>query len=124
MNAERYNTAVSLAGGHLRLRHPKPVLMDEVSRMRMSVGIYFGCSIDGRLDYVGSVARPEDPKACWSRMREHKSQKGKLWPWLWVLPLKDTTPKWIVRAIEGQLIDLFQPPGNEKHHPPRFIPFS
>lgn len=117
-------TAVSLAGEHLRLRHPSPVPMNDVSRMRMAVGIYFGCNLDGQLDYVGSVVRPENPRACWARMREHKSEKGKLWPRLWVLPLKDTTPEWVVRAIEGQLIDLFQPPGNVKAHPPRFIPRS
>ena len=122
MTPATYREVARLARGWARGLYPHPIPAHDIRRIRVGVGIYMACRADGYLLYVGSATRPEDPHGVASRIYEHHAARRARWRQVWVLPLHDDTPAEIVLAIEGQIIDLLQPPQNQRRHAPRNVP--
>jgi hypothetical protein len=117
-----YHESAKLARGWARATYSQPIPIDRVTRMRVAVGVYFACRSDGKLLYIGSAARPRNTHGVAKRIFEHPLPVRGRWWSVWILPLYDDTPRDIVHAIEGQIIDLLRPPRNRRRHAPRIIP--
>lgn len=122
MNSQKYRQVAGLARGWARGLDPRPIPAALVPRIRAGVGLYFGCCPDGQLNYIGSAARPNDPRGIAKRIRQHPLSRRAKWWSVWVLPFHDDTPGDVVLAIEGQAIELLKPPANRKRHAPKIIP--
>lgn len=122
MTEVEYRRAALISAGWARGVVPRPFPITRLEELRMDVGVYFACQLDGRLHYVGSVCRPGNPAAFRQRVSEHDAQRSMYWHRFWLLPLHDNTPEWIVRAIEGEIIQLLRPPSNIAQPRVRLVP--
>lgn len=123
MNAARYREAAALAANWIRGLYPRAISIERLPRARVPVGIYIPCGPDGRVRYVGSAVRPGTSNGLACRVNEHSLRRRGTWRYVWVIPLWDDTPREVVRAIEGQIIDfLGLPADNRARHLPRHIP--
>jgi hypothetical protein len=122
MTAQDYTTAAALARGWARGLFLRRVSLEKLGRVNASVGIYFACEAGGKLDYVGSAVRRRDAQGVTSRIRNHGFDRRRRWRWFWILPLREDTLRSVVLAIEGQIIDLLDPPSNRMKHVPRHVP--
>ena len=123
MNADSYREVARLARDWVRGLFPRPIRAPDISRIRAGVGLYLACQAGGQLHYIGSVVRPNDSRGIAKRISQHPRKVRAKWWLLWVLPLRDDTPRNVVLSIEGQAIDLLNPPGNRRKHFPRAVPF-
>lgn len=123
MTPEDYDEAVALARGWQKgAGYPRPISRSLMARLNVRVGVYFACLTNGELDYIGSAVRPDTSHGLMERIRGHPRSRRARWGRFWVLPLRNDTPESIVRAIEGQLIDMFSPPENRRRHSSILIP--
>ena len=122
MNSTSYHRAAQLSGDWARGLYPHPIPMYSINSLHVCVGIYFACRADGILLYVGSAVRPKSRYGIADRIHEHQMHRRGCWRLIWVLPLHDDTPAPTVHLIEGQIIDLFNPPQNRRRHIPAVMP--
>lgn len=122
MKRTDYRRLARMTRGWMRGTHSLPIHIDEIKRAKAGVGIYLACRVDGELLYVGSAVRPDDPYGVGRRVLEHPLKRRSSWRWVWVLPLRDETPRDVVLAIEGHLIDHLRPPMNRRRHVPVIVP--
>ncbi|HEX6036417.1 hypothetical protein [Longimicrobium sp.] len=121
MNEHDYRGAAALAGGWRRGLYPRAIPLERLRRLRAGVGIYMACDGSGRLAYVGSAVRPESRAGVADRVFQHGVPRRGSWREVWVIPLRDDTPRRVVLGIEGQIRDLLAPPQNIARHRPRFL---
>ncbi len=121
MNEREYRRAAALAGGWRRGPYPRAIPMERLRRLRAGVGIYMACDGSGRLSYVGSAVRPESTAGVADRVFQHELARRGSWREVWVIPLRDDTPRRVALGIEGQIRDLLAPPQNIARHRPRFL---
>lgn len=121
MTVDDYLAAAAEAGSWRVGVYPRSIAASEVSRLRVRVGVYFACLVNGRLHYVGSAVRPRHAMGVAARIREHSAARRARWTRFWILPLRVDAPRVIVHAIEGQIIDLLDPPANRRRHGARLI---
>jgi hypothetical protein len=121
VNEREYRGAAALAGGWRRGLYPRPIPLERLRRLRVGVGIYMVCDGSGRLAYVGSAVRPESSAGVADRVFQHSLSRRGSWREVWVIPLRDDTPRRVVLGIEGQIRDLLAPPQNIARHRPRFL---
>lgn len=122
MTAADHREIILTARGWATGITPRPVHSAWVRQVQGGVGIYLPCGPDTRVRYVGSAVRPHDPRGIASRILEHPFQKRVGWGHIWVVHLWQDTPAAVARAIEGQLIDRFDPRDNRKRHAPEIVP--
>lgn len=122
MTSLDYGAALAEACGW-QADDPIPYWMtrEGLRRLEVRVGIYFACIANGQLDYVGSARRPSSPRGVAIRALSHSAGRRNRWARFWVLPLRVDCPIGVVRAIEGQIIDLLNPPENRRAHAPRLV---
>ncbi|MCU1676538.1 MAG: hypothetical protein JWM93_1296 [Frankiales bacterium] len=103
MNATRYRSLYRYAGAWLGDVAPRSVALDELESISARSGIYVVCEPLERVQYVGSVRRPNSVAGVADRLREHlrEGHKRLTWKTVWVLPLKPETPVPVVRSIEA-----------------------
>lgn len=121
MTDERYREVAELAGPWRQGVYARPIPMEQIRRLRSAVGIYVACDGGGQVQYVGSAARPGAATGVADRVREHRSLRRGIWRDLWVIPLRDDTPRAVVHGIEGQIRDVLRPRQNVSVHRPRFL---
>ncbi|MDR6218760.1 hypothetical protein [Deinococcus soli (ex Cha et al. 2016)] len=111
-----YARALLMAGVDLLDEPDGP--MDDAVLAQYRVGIYIGCDFAGEVHYVGSVCRPDQEGGLLKRPSEHDRDRRGAWRSIWGVPLRETTPRALVHAIEGDLIDYLRPRHNLKRHAP------
>lgn len=122
MSPDLYARAFALTRGWGLGARPEPMLFEAVPTKGLSSGIYITTGGDKVVRYVGSAHRPGDPGGLARRLGEHSLQRRMQWAWVWVIPLRESTPIEYVRAIEGQIIDLLKPRMNKAHHRLQWVP--
>jgi hypothetical protein len=122
MNQHLYLQSFQIARGWGREALSEAIPGWKVAELPVSTGIYITCGFDQLVRYVGSAHRPGVTHGVYRRITEHPVPWQLQWEWFWIIPLKNETPLDLVRAIEGQVIDLLNPPMNRKRHPLKFIP--
>jgi hypothetical protein len=109
LDRNRFNAIARYAGEWLTEPLPQPVPIDELDHLVASSGVYVVQDALERVRYVGSVSRPGQARGVANRLREHLREplKKMTWHCVWVLPLRDDTPREVVRRIEGAVgVDL------------------
>jgi hypothetical protein len=103
MTAARYRAICRYAGDWLDEPVPRAVPLDEIDAVTARSGVYVICEPLERVQYVGSVCRPNRPRGVASRLREHlrDKHKGLGWKTVWIVPLKPETPVAVVRSVEA-----------------------
>ena len=94
---------------------------EEVRRVGARSGIYLAVDQYGALDYIGSAARAADGGLA-SRILHHSSPRRRRWAAFRLILLRAETPTWIVRGLEGDLIERLRPPGNRQRHTAVWVP--
>jgi hypothetical protein len=117
-----YHRLLRLASGWADRGIAEPMPRWKVEEMNVSTGLYIACDIQGEVLYVGSAKRTSKKDGVHRRIKEHSLDRRLTWEWFWILPLKEETPLNVVRAIEGQVIDLLEPPMNRRRLMVRFVP--
>jgi hypothetical protein len=110
----RYAGLTSYAGGWLSEHVPRPFPVDQLDHLDVASGVYVVEDALDRVRYVGSVCRPGNSRGIACRLREHLRDPGKRLTWhhVWVVPLREDTPRRIVRAVEGAVGAELTPVGN------------
>jgi hypothetical protein len=121
VNIQRYHDAAELGAGWVRGLVTRPVLLERLQRIRVGVGVYLACGSDGSLCYVGSAVRPNAVHGLAARVFEHPLTRRARWREAWILPFREDTPRKVVHAVEGQIIELLRPPDNRVRHLPRWV---
>ena len=77
----------------------------------VSVGIYVAFDPVWSVTYVGSVARPANPRGLEARVNEHLREGRKVLAWrgVYVLPLMPTMSSVSVRQLEGHVGRILRP---------------
>jgi hypothetical protein len=103
MNMIRYRALCRYAGEWLDEPIERSFAVDEVDSITARSGVYVICEPLERVQYVGSVHRPGSSAGVADRLREHlrEGTKRLAWKRVWVLPLKPTTPRPVVRLVEA-----------------------
>jgi hypothetical protein len=103
MSPTRYRAISRYAGEWLDTPLPRAFPIDEIDAIRVCSGVYVVCEPLERVQYVGSVCRPESVAGISERLREHlrEGHKRLNWKTVWVLPLKRDTPVSVVRSVEA-----------------------
>jgi len=123
MNLTRYTAIRSIAADWASNDTlPYPLRATALHRLKIGVGIYIACRSDMQVRYVGSAVRPTRSTGIAERIFAHPAERRGQWWWFWILPLLDTTPVYVVRGIEGQVIDLLNPVENSRRHRLTLIP--
>jgi hypothetical protein len=116
MNTARYRAICRYAGEWLDRPLPRAIPLDEITTITATSGVYVVCEPLGRVQYVGSVCRPDRTSGVAGRLREHLREGHKRlgWKTVWVVPLKPETPVEIVRSVEACVgVDL-EPRGKNR----------
>ena len=103
MSAMRYRSICRYGGDWLDEPIAKAFTIDAIDSIRVCTGIYVVCEPLERVQYVGSVCRPNSVAGVSDRLREHlrEAHKRLSWKSVWVVPLKEATPVSVVRAVEA-----------------------
>jgi hypothetical protein len=109
-----YYQLALLVGSNLSHPLPQPFLFDGglgPLPIPISCGIYVAFDPSWAVAYVGSVARPENPRGLEARVNEHLREQRKAFIWLgiYVLPLHSTIPAKEVRRLEGHVGRVLRP---------------
>jgi hypothetical protein len=121
VNFQRYRDAAELGAGWVRGLVTRPVLLERLPAIRVGVGVYLACGPDGSLCYVGSAVRPHAVHGVADRVFEHPLTRRARWREAWIIPLREDTPREVVHAVEGGIIELFRPPDNRVRHLPTWV---
>jgi hypothetical protein len=121
LNIQRYRDAAELGAAWVRGLVTRPVLLERLPAIRVGVGVYLACGSDGSLCYVGSAVRPNAVHGLADRVFEHPLTRRAHWREAWILPFWDDTPRKVVQAVEGGIIELFRPPDNCIRHLPSWV---
>jgi len=106
MNSRTYRRVLRLAGPFCSANRE---LVFSASAVRFDGrGIYLACSLDGRIDYVGSS------QSVRRRIQAHSLERRSRWHRIWVIPVDGD--RRTLEAIEGEVIAYLNPPGNRKRH--------
>src|SRR4051812_2498930 len=116
MDAARYRAVCRYAGEWLGKPIPRAWPIDEIDEVILSTGVYVVCEPLERVQYVGSVRRPDDAAGVRRRIREHlrEGHKRILWKTIWFVPLRPETPVNVVRDIEGCIGADLEPLGGDR----------
>lgn len=116
MSRARYRGLCSYAGEWLCEPLPHAFPLDELSELRVRSGVYIVCEPLERVQYVGSVCRPNSPTGVADRLKAHlrEAHKRLLWKSAWIIPLRCTTPLAEVRALEACVGAELLPLGGER----------
>ena len=106
MRRDQYQAAAALAGAALLRSRPRPELVDRVTGRERNA-VYVICDRTGTVRYVGSTAG----RSAHARIAEHlnDAEKTREWHEAWVIPLRASTPKPMVRAVEGNVGRFLRP---------------
>src|SRR4051794_17369377 len=98
MNPTRYRSVCRYAGTWLATPIPKAFEIDEITEITARSGVYIVCEPLERVQYVGSVHRPQHVAGVAERLREHlrEGHKRLCWKTVWVVPLLPPTPRDVV----------------------------
>lgn len=106
MRPDQYRAAAALAGAALLRPRPRPQLVDRVTGSERNA-VYVICDRTGAVRYVGSTVG----RAARERILEHLENVDRTREWheAWVIPLRSSSPKEIVRMIEGRIGRYLRP---------------
>ena len=101
-----YEVLTQYAGDHLLESVPTAVRIGAGEAVSdYAAAVYVALGLTGEVLYVGSVCRPENPRAVGARLAEHlrRLERFQQWDSLLIFPLKPDTSLADVRRIEGRI---------------------
>jgi hypothetical protein len=103
MSVARYRGLCRYAGSWIAEPVPYALPLDRVGDVNARNGVYIVCEPLERVQYVGSVWRPAQPRGVASRLSEHLREHYKrlAWKTVWIVPLTVETPESVVRSVEA-----------------------
>lgn len=101
-------------------RLPPPLIANGIRWVGVDAAVYVGIDAHLEISYVGSVSR--EASGLRDRIREHlRTDRGRTWVSVAIVPLKSSTPLTQVRTIEGIAIRLLSPHATFRAPSPRRI---